>query len=346
MKHLYTLFILALCVCFTGCSDDDENVVKQLKVVSSNVIFEYNGGTGTIEFSSQLPASVETTADWCKASLSNNTVTVTVDANNRAESRSAMVIIKSGDEVTEVPVYQDGEKLITSMKDTQLSDKGEEVTFEYESLLDVKVEGGDSSWLTYTLGNGKLTIKAAMLKAGKRESTISLIAGIHKISATFTQIKGIDGEYDCFADLNGKKGAPFGTCIIEETENKGEYKITPKGSTVDAPYLARINGNEFVINFGQYLGKINDASAPYVYLCAYDAVGRLSWDSKIEYVAPLGVLNEDGYCILTFKDNGTWKDNHVDGFYYGKFTNLLENGGTTTGAGIGPVPTNLVFVQK
>lgn len=347
MKHLYTLLILALCVCFTGCSDDDDdNVVKQLKVIKSDVIFDYNGGTGSIEFSSQLPASVSSTEDWCKASLNNNTVAITVETNYRPESRSAMVIITSGDEKTSIPVYQDGEKLITNLKDTQLSDKGEEVTFEYESILDVKVEGGDSSWLTYTFGNGKLTVKAAMLKVGERNATIKLIAGIHEVSATFTQMKGIDGTYDCFADYNGQEGAPFGTCVIEETDKKGVYQITPNGSTLDAPYVAKVRGNELVISFGQYLGMIDDANAPYVYLCAYDAAGRLSWGNKIEYVAKLGVLDENGYTMLIFKDNGTWDGNHVDGFYYAKFNDLLENGGSTTGAGIGPVPTNLVFIQR
>ncbi len=346
MKQLYTLLILALCVCFTGCSDNDDNVVKQLKVISSDVQFGYNGGTGTIQFSSVVPASVSATEDWCKTSLSNNTVTVTVDVNYRAEARSAMVIITAGDEETKIPVYQDGEKFVTDLSDTQFLDTGGEVTFECETILDIKIEGVDNSWLTCTIGNGKLTVKAAPLKAGKRECTLTLIAGVHKRSAIFSQLGNIIGTYDCFADLNGIATSPFGTCLIEETETNNVYKITPTGSTVDAPYLAKIRGNEFVINFGQYLIKDNDSKEPYIYLCAYDATGRLNGTSSIEYVAPFGVFNQKDQLVFAFKDNGTWPGYHVDGFYYGRFNNLVENGGTTTGRGIGPVPTNLIFVQR
>lgn len=116
--------------------------------------------------------------------------------------------------------------------------------------------------------------------------------------------------------MNGGSGG-YGTCLVEETETDFLYKITPTGSAYDAPYYAKCRNGQFVIYFGQYLGVSSNASFPCVYLCSYDKAGRLSWNTSIEYVAPLDVVYSNGQMFLVFEDNGTWSGQKVDGFYYG-----------------------------
>ena len=83
----------------------------------------------------------------------------------------------------------------------------------------------------------------------------------------------------------------------------------------------RENEGDFIISFGQYLGDID----PYkVYLCAYDNAGTLGWGTTVQYVAPIAT-DENYNMIFVFADNGTWAKQHVDGFYYGKFTGTPSN---------------------
>lgn len=37
--------------------------------------------------------------------------------------------------------------------------------------------------------------------------------------------------------------------------------------------------------------------------------------------------------VLTFKDNGTWPDQKVEGFYYAIADKLVEDGGQISGSG-------------
>lgn len=89
---------------------------------------------------------------------------------------------------------------------------------------------------------------------------------------------------------------------------------------MDASFLATYNEGYFIISFGQYLGDIS----PYkVYLCAYDNARTLGWGTTVQYVAPIAT-DENYNMIFVFADNGTWAKQHVDGFYYGKFTGTLQ----------------------
>lgn len=196
----------------------------------------------------------------------------------------------------------------------------------------------DTSWITITQEEDVVTIKATPLTRGLRENTILIKAGEHQIAITFKQVN-ITGLYDCF--INGGT-TNYGTCTIETTEKENVYRVTPEGSAFDAPYNIIYNNGKLSIPFGQYLGKY-EGNQPYVYLCSYDKVGRLGWNSNSSYEAEFRLENDKA--VLTFKDNGSWSGQHIDGFYYGLFSNLLENGGTTTGAGIAAI-VDLVWISK
>lgn len=335
MKKLYYIITLILCLFWTGCSDDDNNADETLlKVVSSEVSFDCAGGTGSIDVASSMAISATSTEEWCQVAVDANKINVTVSPNLLISSRTAMVTISAGSEMTQVPVYQLGDIFDTNLTSTDFTAKGGEVTFYVKSNWKVEFEGVDETWLScnYSAADQQVTITVAPLAEGGkfRSNTIKVKSGTHEVSVTFTQIN-IVGKYACYINA-GKDG--YGTCLIEETEKDFLYKVTPSGSAYDAPYYAKYRDGQLAIYFGQYLGPYKDETYPYLYLCAYDKTGHLTWGNSIEYVAPINTVNIEGLMMLVFGDNGSWSGQKVDGFYYGLFTNLLANGGTTSGKGI------------
>lgn len=347
MKNIYAIMTLMFCVLVVGCSDDNNTGKQLLKVVASEASFNCQGGTGTIRVESSTSISATSTEEWCQVAVSENVVNVTVSPNLSLGSRTAMVIIHSaGEEETKVPVYQSGDIFDATLKSTDFTAKGGEVAFHVKSNWDISFEGVDEAWITctYSAKDEQVTIKAAPLTVGGkyRTNTIKVKSGTHEIPVTFTQAN-MEGKYTCYID--GGKTAN-GTCLIEETETAFLYKITPTGSHFDAPYYAKYRKGEFVINFGQYLGKGSDKTYPFVYLCSYDGTkSNLSWGSAIEYVAPISSVDASGKMKLVFKDNGTWPGFKVDGFYYALFTDLLENGGKTVGSGVAAI-IDLVWIKQ
>lgn len=338
MKNIYAIMTLMLCILFVGCSDDDGNAgVQSLRVVSSDVSFDCKGGTGSIRVESSSAISASSSEEWCQLSVKENVVDMTISPNLLIGSRSAMVVIRAGEEETRVPVYQLGDIFDTDLKSTDFTANGGELTFRVKSNWDVSFEDVDETWITctYSAEDEQVTVKALPLAEGGkyRMNTVKVKSGTHEFPVTFTQVN-VAGKYACY--MNGGSGA-YGTCLIEETETDFLYKITPTGSAYDAPYYAKCRNGQFVIYFGQYLGTYNNKDFPCVYLCGYDKTGRLIWGNAQEYVAPLNGVNSEGKMTLVFEDNGSWSGYNVDGFYYGLFSDLLENGGTTTGYGVASV---------
>lgn len=334
------------CILLAGCSDDGNGTPEEvLKVVSSEVSFDCLGGTGTIQVRSALPISATSSEEWCQVSVSATTVSVTVSANRLIGSRTALVTILAGEEETQVPVYQLGDIFDTDMKDTDFPAAGGEVTFRVKSNWEVRFEAGDdASWCSYDYSaeEQQVTIRVLPLQeqGQYRRKTIRVQSGTHEVTAAFTQVN-LAGQYACY--VNQGRTA-YGTCLLEETDRDFYYTVTPTGSAYDAPYQVRYRNGQLVISFGQYLGEVEHSTHPYVYLCAYDKAGRLTWGSSVEYVAPVDVTDTEGRMLLFFADNGTWSGQQVDGFYYGLFDNLLEQGGSTTGLGLSAI-VDLVWLK-
>ena len=345
MKKLYSLLmLLTMCVAFIGCSDDNDDVTEQtLQVVSSDLNFDVNGGTGTIEFDSALPVTATSGAEWCTVAVNGNTVNVTVSVNPRMESRSTVVTLTNGADETQIPIYQEGDILDTTMTQSNITFdiEGGEVSYRLISNWDIELTGFDESWVTYTLKNGTLTIRAEQLPENMkyRSCNVKLVTGIHTMNYTITQMnRDITGTWNCY--INGGATA-YGTCLIEATETANRYKVTPTGSAYDAPYYITVRGTDVVVNFGQVLGPYPDNPAENIVLCAYDNThGQLTWSTDVEYAAPISFSEDGSQTILRFADNGTWSGAIVEGYYYS-----ITSGGTPTGSGIYAL-INMVWISQ
>jgi hypothetical protein len=109
-KLLSFMILLAGVISFTSCSDDDPTYTApaQLSLKSADAFFEAAGGTGSIVVNSAESITATSNADWLKAAVNRNTVTLTVAANDKLEGRSTNVVLKSATAVKEVNVTQRG----------------------------------------------------------------------------------------------------------------------------------------------------------------------------------------------------------------------------------------------
>ena len=162
MKNVYAIMTLMLCILFVGCSDDDGNAgVQLLRVVSSDVSFDCKGGTGSIRVESSLAISASASEEWCQLSVKENVVDMTISPNLLIGSRSAMVVIRAGEEEARVPVYQLGDIFDTDMKSTDFTANGGELTFSVKSNWNVSFEEVDETWITctYSAEDEQVTVK-------------------------------------------------------------------------------------------------------------------------------------------------------------------------------------------
>jgi hypothetical protein len=174
-KLLYTALSL-LAVAFTACKDDTVDVDWGfLKVISSDVDFDYRGGTGQIVVDAKgtLSATVTEGVNWASAVVDGNVVTVTVAENANKMSRNASVRISADGHYAIVPVSQ----LSAAMQINETS-----VTFNAtasdSSFADL--ENRKFTFMPVTSGNLRVTCDADWITS----ITLDGAAGVAVISPT------------------------------------------------------------------------------------------------------------------------------------------------------------------
>ena len=98
MKKLYSLIaLLAAVTLFTACGDDDATYspTPKLEVTAVDVLFEPEGGQGSITVNTASGLTATTEASWLTLTVSGNQVTATADANNTLDGRSAKITLQA-----------------------------------------------------------------------------------------------------------------------------------------------------------------------------------------------------------------------------------------------------------
>lgn len=117
MRTIVYAMAFAAAGLLAGCANEGEVGevdLGYLRVVKSNVSFEYGGGEGTIEVDTNEAVTVAEDADWVTTSVTGNVVKVTAGVNTTIMSRNAMVTVKAGERSVVVPVSQEAEMLRTA----------------------------------------------------------------------------------------------------------------------------------------------------------------------------------------------------------------------------------------
>lgn len=190
MRKIYSILLCVLCLSAVGCSDDKDTADVALKAIRSDVKFSADGGTGTIELSGGKQVSATSDVAWCKvASVSDQEVSLVVEANLSISSRTTMVVIQSGEDILQVPVTQLGDTFICDVEGTKdFLMQGGEAVFTLHTRREYSIQS-TAEWLTYELKGDQLHVVVSPMLDGTdyREGTLTVQSGKNEWSAAFSE---------------------------------------------------------------------------------------------------------------------------------------------------------------
>lgn len=216
-KLIY-LSLSALALSLGACSKDEVGETKpSIEVVKSNFSYTYEAGTGQIEVNAD-GFTVETDAPWLTATANGRTIALSLEKNEGAESRTANVIIKKGNDVQRVPITQMGVINVMSLSNLEFQRQGGEHRFPIDKMDSQPEFTSSESWLTAELVGQELVVRIAAFPVGHtddRSATLRVRAGLFDRTITVAQKYGVP-EY---ADL-------LGTYALEFSQWGGSAKST------------------------------------------------------------------------------------------------------------------------
>lgn len=229
MKKIFNIFaFLAIATAFMACSDSENEIVdNSLKVVSSSLSFDFNGGDGFVEVD-QAIVDATTTADWVSTKVDGKKVSFTVNPNIASrESRNAKLVIKSKESSVIVAVSQNG-FVFNSKSATDIStDNNASTQFVpviYKGTLNI-VEC--PSWIKATVQEDGISLALDKNDTGKlRSGSVVFSAGDFEDQITVTQ-------FDAKENLLGTYYLTYYTSAGEE-----DYLIAEIGeSSIELPEI-------------------------------------------------------------------------------------------------------------
>ena len=178
-KILCLIVLLAGVTMFTSCGKDDATytAIPKLDVSKAEVLFESNGGTGSITINTSSPVTATTESTWLTVSANGNVVTATAPVNGSLDGRSATIIIKAGDAQAIVTATQKGSVYgINGGLEYELSDTAQaKVSIPVVQSAGVTV-ASLADWLTASFNSETSTIEVVATSNDVEEPRIGYVA--------------------------------------------------------------------------------------------------------------------------------------------------------------------------
>ena len=111
-KNIFSLllFCATALLTVTSCGDDDEPVASPqgIVIVKSDLLFDPQGRTGSVELQNSGTITAETSAPWAVATVQGNIISVAVEDNASFEGRTALLTIQADGDQRQLPIQQRG----------------------------------------------------------------------------------------------------------------------------------------------------------------------------------------------------------------------------------------------
>ena len=236
MKNSYMkiLTALALLGLLAACAKPEQEVVekKALKVVTSDVIFGVEGGTGSILVDADDPVTAVSERAWCQVSVDGKKIVVSVSEPNPSRmSRYARIVVKAGSDEAHVTAQQFGEVFAgLELEDMKVPAAGTMVLYGYTANMTVQLDS-DQPWAhfeTYADAGVIRLIVDPNTGFGTRFATVSFTAGSNHGQARIEQepsFGAVDGW--TVEDTDGRYVFPDQYDVIS---------VTPPAEMASAPY--------------------------------------------------------------------------------------------------------------
>lgn len=318
---IFILSVLSLSV-ISGCEskEGDYETLATVKVVSSDLVFQPSGGTGTVMFTASGPVTVESSRPWCTATVNGGSITVNVEEYEGYDNRYADIVIKSGDYSTKVTAHQYG--LYFSLPEAEdfyhVNDVNGQVAIQLTHYNHKPAGVADVDWLSTSYEDDKVIIKAKDNTTGKvRAGRITIGDKTIEIQQwSFDTVFG--GEYD-WAGTTSSTGTVTGSMPVtlsDYDDEKGTFRIhfnILENASVEMPFDPETF--TFTISGGQYVGEtVYNNSPAYIYTVLY-ASGYISWSSNYKASFTFRLDETTGKYYASIEDIGSWDGKEVSGVY-------------------------------
>ena len=319
MKKLYSLFLLLIgLICFTSCGDDDYEYTapETLDVTKADLYFKSQGGTGSIEITTNRELQATSSVDWCTVSVSGGVVTAKATENPAIESRAGTITVSDGVLTSLVAVYQEGLVCIidtSHLKSANDNSAGSTfINVDSSSPFTVTIPEDATSWLSYTKDDeGKVTFNFTANTTGTlRGACVTVTSGAKDVSITIAQyeINDLIGAWKAiYSD-----GKDYYQEIIEIT--KPEEGMLDLNFSSPAPGLNPI----FHCTYTDGIMKIQNATdqgrygSYYLYTAMFTTDNGVSWSTDYTYSGSADVTT-DGAFTIKFYNDGSWVGKEING---------------------------------
>ncbi len=315
VEKMNIYLLLALFVCMTACSGEDEPVTPEIIPARSEMIFSKTGGSEILSVKSNVTLEVKSNEEsWCRvapASSSSESVyrfTVTVDANPNTSDRSTTLTVKGGNVIQTVDVIQtaaDG-LVVTPTAFTNISAEGAQIEVRLTANGSVTITCNDD-WITEATTRAAMTEQTRLFSVaanygGARTGTITFTLGALSENVTVTQLAvsmpNTGMESDAL-ELAAKMYAGWNIGNTLEAIGGETAWGNPKLTADYIQHIKQLGFNAIRIPcaWDQY---IEDAESYKI---------RESWLDRVNEVVGYCVAN-DMYAIVNIHWDGGWLENN------------------------------------
>jgi len=193
MKKIFSyIVLLAAVTMFTACGNDDATYepTPKLEVASADVLFEADGGDGSVVVNASGTVSATTDASWLTLSVQGNKVAVKANPNLSLEGRSALIKITSGSTEAEVTATQKSSKYGIPSLEYQIADYNAKLAIPVVHNQPVTISN-DTPWMTVVFNEETNQIEIVAQnndEADARQGTFTITMGQYSEKVTINQI--------------------------------------------------------------------------------------------------------------------------------------------------------------
>lgn len=315
VEKMNIYLLLALFVCMTACSGEDEPVTPEIIPARSEMIFSKTGGSEILSVKSNVTLEVKSNEEsWCRvapASSSSESVyrfTVTVDANPNTSDRSATLTVKGGNVIQSVQVTQtaaDGLS-VTPATFNDVAGEGAQIEVRMTANGAVTITCNDG-WITEATTRAAMTEQTRLFSVaanygGARTGTITFTLGDLAETVTVNQLAGNIPSVGMESDALALAAKMYAGWNIGNTLEAIGGETAWGNPQVTADYIKKIK------QLGFNAIRIPCAWDQYIENAATYQI-RESWLDRVNEVVGYCVAN-DMYAIVNIHWDGGWLENN------------------------------------
>lgn len=318
-----------------------EGRTTEISIIQEGMFFQISA-QGTISFGntassqkfdvkSNIPVTVSTNNDWISASLSDDVLTVSVQANPNLDPREGSFTVSYGSNENKINVSQTGFTLaLFDVKEWKMTGASNTTLGTYTYPFDTFDFSTDCDWISYTISGGRLSITAAAnTTKHPRSATMTFTVGTRTGQIPVSQCNFTTDMVGSGWGLYYYDPSKSGWYYVDaEIKGSGSSYTINLTNGLAIPFTYNSTSQILTLKGGQSCGVI---SSYYAYTTFFYG-DYVTWAETATYDGSPVYEVEDGeaYTMVEFDDAGTYTE-ALESFVIYAFSSTTLSGDTALG---------------